>query len=429
MKDQIITSRQRSFMRDRFTWLAYALLACYAYLQNSPGLLVPFIHADMHLDYTVDSMHLSSLALGGIIAGLIGAPVTARWGRQAVLWGGALGMLFGAGIVFISHYPIVSITGMFVIGFLGALVGMTVQSTLSDHHGQFRAVAIVEANMLASLGAGIAPLLLGGLVVLGFGWRSMLFLPVLVVVLLVLFNVRIPVPEAPQSMDSRPGQRSTLPRERVKLPGAFWLYWIAMVAGIAGEWGVSFWGANYMISVVGMPKATAASLMTLFFLASVIGRLIASRLTRRIAAERLILPMLGIAIFGFLLFWLGSTVVLHISGLFVAGLGIANLFPLNYSAAANRIPQYADIASARATVGGGIAMFVCPLILGRLGDMLGLRIAFSVIFVFFVLTGIFVLFASRATRRLDAVPTTHTLDIISESVITNIDATPDLLLK
>ncbi|GER90918.1 hypothetical protein KDW_50800 [Dictyobacter vulcani] len=327
-----------------------------------------------------------------------------------MFWGGAFGMLLGVILVLFSHQPVFSIAGMFVIGFLGTFLMVTIQSSLSDLHGIHRATAITEANVVGSLGAGLAPLCLGGLVTLGMSWRSVLFVPIAIVVLLALFYWKVPVPEA-QSY----GQPRSVTGP-VRLPAAFWLYWLAMVMGVGVEWGISFWGSGYLINVVGLERANAATLMSLFFLAAVIGRLIGSHLTQRFAVERLLLPTLLVALTGFLLFWLGPLVELHMVGLFVVGLGICNLFPFTFSASANRIPQYADLASARAALGGGIAIFVAPLILGRIADMLDLKRAYSVILILFVLVGIFIVLAAQATRKMDAVASTEPVELSESSV-------------
>ena len=84
------------FTRDRFTWLAYAMLAYFAYLQSALGPAMPFLRRELNLSYTLGGLHLSAFALGMIGAGLSGAALAARWGRRAIFWGGAGGMGIGA---------------------------------------------------------------------------------------------------------------------------------------------------------------------------------------------------------------------------------------------------------------------------------------------------------------------------------------------
>lgn len=392
MKKNNALTQSNPFIRGHFTWLAYGLLACFAYLQTTPGPIIPFLHAEMHLDYTLDSLHLSAVALGMILAGLFVDRLSARFGRRLLLWGGTFGMLVGALVVAFSHYPAMSIIGMFVIGLMGATVQIMVLSTLADQHGQYRAVAITEANMIASIGAGLAPICLGVLVLVGIGWRGVLFVPLAFVLLLVLFGFKSQVPQSQQEVRQ-------ITSSRMKLPTAFWLYWMALIMGVAAEWSVSFWGADYLNRVVGIARTPASTLMSLFFLAAVIGRFIMSRLTRSLTAERLLLPVLGVAMSGFLLFWLGTAAWINIAGLFIAGLGIANMFPLTVTATTNRIPRHSDLASARATFGGGLAVFFSPLILGRIADLVDLRHAFSLVLFLFVMVGVFTLLASRSVKR------------------------------
>jgi hypothetical protein len=37
------------FRRDRLTWIAYALLAWFAYLQAAPGLVIAHLRDELHL--------------------------------------------------------------------------------------------------------------------------------------------------------------------------------------------------------------------------------------------------------------------------------------------------------------------------------------------------------------------------------------------
>ena len=55
------------FLRDRFTWLAYLMLAYFAYLQAVLGPLVPFLRDELHLSYTVSGLHLSAFSIGMVL--------------------------------------------------------------------------------------------------------------------------------------------------------------------------------------------------------------------------------------------------------------------------------------------------------------------------------------------------------------------------
>ena len=69
----------KPFVRNDFTWLAYVMLAYFAYLQASFGPLMPFLRAELHLSYTIGSLHVSAFALGMVLAGLLGDRLAHRW--------------------------------------------------------------------------------------------------------------------------------------------------------------------------------------------------------------------------------------------------------------------------------------------------------------------------------------------------------------
>ncbi|MBC8076910.1 MAG: MFS transporter, partial [Chloroflexales bacterium] len=131
--------------------------------------------------------------------------------------------------------------------------------------------------------------------------------------------------------------------------------------------------------VVRLQPASAATAMGLFFGAVVLGRLAGSQLARRVADEALLWGSLAIALVGFPLFWLAPVAPLSLTGLFLTGLGVANLFPLTLAVAMNAAPGQSDAASARLTLGGGVAIFALPLLLGGLADRVGLVAAFAVV--------------------------------------------------
>src|SRR6185436_18048455 len=61
------------FRRDRLTWIAYALLAWFAYLQAAPGLVVAHLRDELDLSYSAGGLHVAAFAAGSVVAGVIAA--------------------------------------------------------------------------------------------------------------------------------------------------------------------------------------------------------------------------------------------------------------------------------------------------------------------------------------------------------------------
>lgn len=377
------------FVRDRFTWLAYLMLGFYAYLEAALGPLMPFLRSELHLSYTVGSLHLSAFAGGTMLGGVVGDRVLRQWGRGLAFWGGAAGMAAGAILLVLGRLAALTIAGAFMMGGLGVLLLMTIQAALADRHGERRATALTESNIVASAAATLAPLALGGFQNSGLGWRAALYLMVPVLLVLALGFRRTALPDARQPLVPSSASRRALPL-------VFWAYWAVVVLSVSIEWCIIFFGANFLGSVVGLEKVIASTIMSLFFLAELSGRMAASWLTRKASSQRLLVGALVLTMIGFPLFWLAPLAPLNIFGLFLAGLGIANLFPLTLSVAVGVDPEQSNAASARITLGIGIALLVAPLALGWAADQLGIQHAFSLVAVLLIAA----LLVTIATNRL-----------------------------
>jgi cyanate permease len=266
------------------------------------------------------------------------------------------------------------------MGLIGSLILVTVPSLLSDMHGERRAVALSEANMTASLiGAG-APLLVGWAAHLPGGWRWALG-----VVALAPFvarpwfgGSRRPAFEPPPA-DVAPG--------RERLPGLYWLYWTALFLAVSVEFCMIFWSANYLTSL-GMRTSYAAQSVGLFLAGMVVGRLLGSRLVRRLSSHLVVVASILVAALGFGVFWAPGQVVPALVGLFVTGLGVASMYPLVVALAIG-VAQDSVHASARAALASGTAILALPLLLGRLADATGIRGAYGLVGA--LLVGIFLI--------------------------------------
>ena len=159
-----------TFHRDRSTWLAYILLAFYGYFLNILGPITPFLKDELRLSYTVSSLHFTAFAVGILFVGLGGQTLIQRIGRRNSLWIGAFGISISALVLLAGQTPVVTIGASFFMGLIGSLILVIVPSFLSDQHGEQRAVAFSEANVIASLVSTAAPLMVGWFAHLPGGW-------------------------------------------------------------------------------------------------------------------------------------------------------------------------------------------------------------------------------------------------------------------
>jgi fucose permease len=159
-----------------------------------------------------------------------------------------------------------------------------------------------------------------------------------------------------------------------------------------------FWSAGYMEQVLGLSKADAAQAVSLFLAAMIVGRILGSRLVQRFSTRAVVTASILIAAIGFLLFWRAENTLIGLSGLFMTGLGVANLYPLILSLAISAANGNTVQAGARATLASGTAILALPLVLGHLADVFGIRSAYGVV----VLLLISVFLISQVAGRLSA---------------------------
>jgi fucose permease len=126
---------------------------------------------------------------------------------------------------------------------------------------------------------------------------------------------------------------------------------------------------------------------------------VASRLAHLVSATLLLPIALGITAVGLPLFWLAPLAPLSMAGLFIAGLGIANLYPFTIARAIGVEPAHADTAAARLSLAVGASILITPLILGWVADLLDIRRAFGIVAVLLLLAVATTILATYLTAR------------------------------
>lgn len=362
------------FTRDRFTWLAYLVIAygTYAFTIISP--LMPFLAADLDLTYTVRALHTTAFAIGGITLGTMADRIAHRVSRSRLVWLSSAGLAVASVMIAAGQSPAVTISGAFLLGLAGTMMLTMVQAALSDHLGETRNIGITEANLGASVAGLFSPLLISQAVALALGWRAaVLIIPVLWV-LLYLFGRRTTIPSQPATAPERGPNRGRLSR-------LYWLFWAMIGVGVMIEWSVSFWSAEFFERELSVDRVTAAGTLTFFWLAIIAGRLIGSLLSRRFQPSVLLIGAAILVIAAFPVLWLATDPVVGLAALFVMALGIANFFPLSLASALTAGSNNINAASARVALATGIAILVAPQLLGSIADQTGIRTAYALIIV------------------------------------------------
>lgn len=378
-----IASTSLRFTRSHLTWFSYFSIGIYAYLINILGPIIPFLRGEMGFSYTVSSLHTSAFAIGMMIAGATGDRIASRMGRRRALWLGAVGLVTGSLLLMVGWNPIVTIASALLMGTVGTLLMVTVNASLADQYGEQRTVAFTESNVIAGIYTISAPLLLGFASRTIFGWRATLAIAIIYTFWLYwrYQNFDLTTTATAQTVTAQTAtiQNQSGQTRSNKLPAGYWRYWVVLIPLVAVEFCITGWASTFLEVHAGMSRANAALMLSLFFLAMLLGRWFATVAMRWIAASHLLLLAIGLCGAGFLLHWLASTALLSVTGLFLAGLGVANHFPLTMGLAVGAAADQADKASARIVIASGSAILTLPLLLGGLADWAGLWYAYPIV--------------------------------------------------
>ena len=225
------------------------------------------------------------------------------------------------------------------------------------------------------------------------GWRTALVLPLVALVLLAVrfFSRPLDAPSSAAEDDARADERTFPPR--------YWAFWALVALGVASEWCVGYWGADFLADGTGLTRPAAATSLTAFFAAMLVGRIASSRLAHTLPPAVLLAATLAAALLGFPLFWLSPGTPLALAGLFITGLGIGGVYPLGVAAAIASAPGNTDAAAARLSVGGGGAILVAPFVLGALADRVGIGTAFGIVVPMLLASLSLALIAGRRVRQ------------------------------
>lgn len=377
-----------SFHRDRLTWVAYIMIAWFAYLQASPGLVVEHLRDELRLSHSAGALHVTAFAAGSMLAGTGSARFEATIGRRVLLWWAAALMAAGAiGLVAGRAAP-VTVGSVLVMGIGGGLVLATSQTALADRHGALRAVALTEANVVA----GVAYLvLIGTLSITGpldGGWRGAL-----------LVSFVVPVFAWWNSRCTELGPAASPESSRGRLSGEFWVAAVMVFCMAASEWCINAWGASFMRETAGVSADVAVTMMGGYFLGVLIGRACGSRLARRHEPARLLAIALAVAAAGFAIWWSSITPWQTLTGLALLGVGLGNLFPLGLSVAVALAPQQTAQANGRAVMMSSFAVVLMPFAVGALADLTSLKSALGTVAVMLGLSAVGLAWVNTQARR------------------------------
>jgi len=388
------------FIRNRSTWLSYALTFYFGFSVSLVGPLMPFVRDKLALNFTEVGYHFMLLSIGGLIMGVLSDTIASRFGEERMLlggmlltWAGLAGLAFGAALE-------MSLLSTLLYGLGGGTVLYSATAATANANPQHETRAFSEANILGGIGLITGPFLVGGIAASVLGWQAIfVVLPIATLTILTAFR-GLPLPKPVAQSEAQVDHKHA----DAPLPLMFWIFGAMLFMAVAVEFLIAAWGANFLTDAIGYEASTAASLMSVFAVAIVLGRLSGRRLLEWMSSSRLLLLSLVWVLLTFPIFWLGPLPIINIAGLFLMGLGIGNVPPLILSGAMAAASHATGRASARLILFPSLGNLIMLQLMGVLSDEFGIERAYGMVIVLLAVVIVIALSSSRMQVRASAAP-------------------------
>jgi MFS transporter, FHS family, L-fucose permease len=354
-------------------------LACAVFLSAGVmfagiGPTLPLLARQIGQDIAVLGGLFTAISLGIILAQVGAGRASARFGQRFVLAAGML--LMGVGSLGVTLGPnLVVLLGaalLLGVGFGGVLAGgnLLVAQLFPDRS----AAALNGVNLFFGLGSMLGPALAGfagaqlGVAQAGMWAGAGLLLALAPMVL---------------AYAAQPAGRAAAARAEHEPahPAAGWLLGLLLLIYIGTEVGFSGWLTVFMIAGGKLAPASAALVVSGFWLALTLGRTLGAVLGMRLAAPLLLmLSLLGL-LSGATLLVLGmSNQIISIAGVLCLGLSCGPVFPTVLAIVANTARDSGSTTSLVLAIGNGGGLIV-PVLLGVLLTQYGPLAAASMVVV------------------------------------------------
>ena len=341
------------------------------------GLLVPSLIRSIKgtFDQTDAGIGVVYLAYSVAYASgsVLGGGLMERFGRRAVLVSAAV--LHGVGI---AGFGLAPSWPLFVLAMVPAGLGAGCldggsNGLVLDVYREGRGRAMNLLHVWFSVGALLAPLVIGRAVEAGVAWEAIMLVSAVSLAALAVAYALVPMPSGRRDRADGGAPTASSVRPRL-LSGPIVLLGVAIGSYVAAEIGVSNWLVRFLEPA---PLATATLALSLMWAGATVGRLLSSAIADRFDHLRFTLVcivLMGLAI--------GAAVVapslpLSIALFTLAGAASGPVFPMIIALGGERFPERS------AAVGGTLVGFAVvgstlyPPAIGFLSVTVGLPIAMA----------------------------------------------------
>ncbi|MEX3556673.1 MAG: MFS transporter [Burkholderia gladioli] len=356
--------------RQRARLATMALFFIAGMMYASWGVHVPTVRDRFALSPALLSLALLAVAIGSIVAMTTNAKWIARVGTRTACLAGGIGMsVFGALILVAPSYALLIVVLM-LFGFSMATLDVAMNAEASAVEIAFGRPIISMLHGMFSIG-GLAGAALGG-AALSAGMAPGVHLALASLLCAAILVIACPavLPHV-EAEHGRSGNRWRSP--------ALWMLGAIALVSLIAEGAMYDWATVYMRDVVAATPAFASAAYAAFSGGMAAGRFAGDFVRARFGAPQLVFASASFACVGMLGALLLPEPVPALIGFTMMGLGLANMMPLLFAAAA----RMAGISPAEGLAHvAGLAYFGLmfgPVVIGAVAQAAGLPVGLGIV--------------------------------------------------
>ena len=364
-------SAQRNIL-ERGRWATSALFAANGFVMGAWAPQIPLLLQRYQISEAVLGLLILCLGLGAVGAMLFSGRLIARYGSRRVLVGFAVLVVPALPLVVLS--PAVWVLAL-TMAYMGAVIGsmdVAMNANMIEVERGLRRAILSASHGFWSLGAFIGGVV-GSFVITKAGYLAQA-LAVAATVALVLALAARHLHEEPVAVvsDTAPKKHALLPRD-----AALWLLGFMTMAAMVPEGAVLDWAAIYLSKEHGSSLTVAGLGFALFAGAMAVMRFAGDLIRNRFGAVRTLRGSGFVAAVGLMVAAVAPVDLLAITGFTLAGVGIANLVPVLFSAAGNHPGLPSGIAVSTVTMLGYAGILVGTSVIGFVASHAGFRLTYA----------------------------------------------------
>ena len=351
-------------------WAVAALFMANGFVMGSFAPQIPLLLPRHDITKSQLGLLLLALGIGAVVAMLFSGRIIARFGTRTAVSVFALAVVpVLPGVVLAPTVPVLALA----MAAMGAMIGcmdVAMNAQAVEVERRLGRAIMSSSHGFWSLG-GFAGAGLGGVIIARQGAETHALAAAALAGIVILAALpRLPKVPAPTA--------GTRPRTRlVPRDPALWLLGLVSLMCMVPEGAVLDWGALYIQTELGADVASSGLAFSLFAGAMATMRLLGDGVRNRYGAVRTLRISALVGALGLMGAALAPTAPVAILAFGIAGLGVANMVPVIFSAAGNHPGMASGAAISFVTMIGYSGILLAPTSIGFAAEAAGFRVTFA----------------------------------------------------